>query len=267
MSMYETWPVPNVSAVHLNPTGIDVFGDPNRVYELASVTKLLATYGFLIAVEEGVFELDDELTFAEDHGVSPRQLLSHASGVGFARGDAARAPLTRRIYSSYGFELLAQHLAAEAQMPFDQYLQQAVFDPLGMRTATLWGSPGHEARASIADLQAFAQELLNPTLVDPRTLTEATTVQFPELPGIVPGYGMFKPCPWGLGFEIKGEKTGHWLGDNAPVDTVGHFGQSGTFLWVHRPQQRAAVVLTDQPFGSWAKPLWQEHNQALWQHT
>ena len=80
---------------------------------------------------------------------------------------------------------------------------------------------------------------------------------------MVPGYGMQKPCPWGLGFEIKGEKSPHWTGDGMPADTVGHFGMAGTYLWVAGGQ--ACVVLTDREFGDWAKPLWQETNTALWE--
>ena len=49
-----------------------------------------------------------------------------------------------------------------------------------------------------------------------------------------------------------------------PPDTIGHFGQSGTFLWIHRPSMRAMAVLTDYAFGTWAKPLWSETNDAIW---
>ena len=91
------------------------------------------------------------------------------------------------------------------------------------------------------------------------------TPQYPELNGIVPGYGMFKPCPWGLGFESKGAKTPHWTGTQLPSDTVGHFGQSGTFAWVHPPTRRGAIVLTDRVFGEWAKPAWTRLNDELWQ--
>ena len=88
--------------------------------------------------------------------------------------------------------------------------------------------------------------------------------RYPELAGVVPGYGRFNPCPWGLGFEIKGEKSQHWMGDRVPGDAVGHFGVSGTLLW-HVPAWSGdkdlagcgLVVLTDRDFGDWAKPLWQ----------
>ena len=84
---------------------------------------------------------------------------------------------------------------------------------------------------------------------------------------MVPGYGMQKPCPWGLGFELHGEKSPHWLGEGMPATVAGHFGQSGTFLWIDRSssKKKAAVVLTDENFGDWAKQRWDGFNQHLWE--
>ncbi|MER2225108.1 MAG: serine hydrolase, partial [Rhodococcus sp. (in: high G+C Gram-positive bacteria)] len=86
----------------------------------------------------------------------------------------------------------------------------------------------------------------------------ATTVQFPGLNGILPGYGSQRPNDWGLGFEIRGDKRPHWTGLANSAATFGHFGQSGTFLWVDPTIHTACVVLTDRDFGDWAKPLWTE---------
>ena len=158
----------------------------------------------------------------------------------------------RRIYSSAGFEILADAIGEESGIDFPDYLREAVFDPLGMRDTNLYGSAGHGATSTVHDLLLFVAEVLQPTLLDAQTVADAASVQFPELSGIVPGYGMFKPCPWGLGFEVKGSKGAsreHWTGALLPPDTIGHFGQSGTFLWVHRPSMRAMAVLTDYAFG------------------
>src|SRR5699024_11483971 len=78
-------------------------------------------------------------------------------------------------------------------------------------------------------------------------------------------YGRQTPCPWGLGFEIHGEKKPHWMGENMPATVAGHFGQSGTFLWFAPEQGLAAVVLTDEPFGEWAKDRWPAFNAQLWE--
>lgn len=256
---FDDWPVDNVAATLVGDNQ-GQFGETDRVFELASVTKLLSAYAVLLAVEEGAFELDDP---AGPEGSTVRHLLAHASGVGFDSREPQKAPGERRIYSSAGYEILAEHLEKATDIKFGDYAREGVFEPLGMDKTEIYGSAGHGGSSSIGDLQLFAQELIAPTLLAAETLKEAFSNQFGDLRGVVPGYGMQKPCPWGLGFEIKGEKSPHWTGDGMPADTVGHFGMAGTYLWVAGGQ--ACVVLTDCEFGDWAKPLWQETNTALWE--
>ncbi|GAB3081768.1 serine hydrolase domain-containing protein [Corynebacterium aquatimens] len=238
-------------------------GDVNAVFELASVTKLLAAYACLMAVEEGVFELE---TPCGQEGSTVRHLLAHTSGAGFLTRQRQKAPGERRIYSSAGFEILGEALERETGMSFGEYAREGVFRPLGMESTEIYGSPGHEGRSTVADLGVFAREILSPKLLDPSTVREAMTPQFPDVRGVVPGYGMQKPCPWGLGFEIKGEKSPHWMGQVAPPETVGHFGMSGTWFWAvpewaDSPAAGwAMVVLTNRMFGEWATELWPETN-------
>lgn len=259
------WPVSHLAAAVRTGDGTwHSVGDTEQVFELASVTKLLAAVGVLVAVEEGVFELDDELS---PPGATVRHLLAHAGGVGFDTREPERDPATRRIYSSAGYEIVADAVAEEAEMPFAEYLDLGLFQPLGMTHTRLEGSAGHGGRSSVADLQSFVEEIFHPSLLHPSTLAEATQVNFPGLDGIVPGYGMQRPADWGLGFQIYGRpdsKQGLWFGSHMPAETLGHFGQAGTFLWLHLASGRAAIVLTDEPFGQWAKPLWHDFNDALW---
>ena len=56
---FSNWPVDNVAAA-LVGTREAALGDDTRVFELASVTKLLSAYAVLLAVEEGAFSLDDD---------------------------------------------------------------------------------------------------------------------------------------------------------------------------------------------------------------
>ena len=67
---------------------------------------------------------------------------------------------------------------------------------------------------------------------------------------------MQDPNDWGLGFEIRDGKSPHWTGGSSSARTFGHFGQSGTFLWVDPVAGAACVGLTDRDFGPWALPLW-----------
>lgn len=264
MSVLESlteWPVDNVSAAIITRDGVaEEFGDPARVYELASVTKLLVAEAVLVAVEEGAVELDDP---AGPPGATVAHLLAHASGLAFDSRDIEAGVAEKRIYSSAGFEILAETVEQAAGIAFPEYLADAVSAPLGLDSTELHGPAGHGARSSTADLARFAQELLVPQILAPETLADATSVQFPGLDGFVPGYGRHRPNDWGLGFEIRSKKSPHWTGAGNSPRTFGHFGQAGTFLWVDPDLQAACVVLTDRSFGSWAKPLWSEFNDRV----
>ena len=142
-------------------------------------------------------------------------------------------------------------------MSFHDYFH-AVIRPLGS-SMRLHGDPGSGLEGTIYDLLVLARELLTPTLIAPATLAEAKSVQFAGLAGVLPGYGRQDPNDWGLGFELKDAKSPHWTGDrNSPL-TFGHFGQSGTFLWVDPEADLALACLTDLEFDSlvtWPREHW-----------
>ncbi|MGY2063762.1 serine hydrolase domain-containing protein, partial [Nocardia gipuzkoensis] len=169
-----------------------------------SVTKPLVAYGVLVAVEEGAIELDQP---AGPPGATVRHLLAHTAGLAFDTTVIMAEPGARRIYSSAGFEVLARFVAEQTGIAFEDYLHEAVFEPLEMKSSVLNGSAGHAARASLDDMLRFAEELLNPTLLSEQTLSEATSVQFPGVNGVLPGFGSQRPNDWGLGFEIRDHKT------------------------------------------------------------
>jgi CubicO group peptidase (beta-lactamase class C family) len=231
----------------------EAHGDAGHVTRWASVTKLLTAYALLVAVEEGAIDLDDP---AGLEGSTVRHLAAHASGLGFEPGSPQLAKAgARRIYSNEGYDQLGAALAAATGMPIAQYLHEAVAAPLGMN-GELRGSPAADFHGDLHDLAAFARELLAPTLVAPETLAEATTVQFPGLAGVLPGFGRWDPNDWGIGFELRDEKASHWTGTRNSPRTFGHFGGSGTFLWVDPELRLALGVLTDREFGDWALEAW-----------
>ncbi|CAM3109133.1 serine hydrolase domain-containing protein [Tsukamurella hominis] len=257
------WPVDSAAGALLRtdaPGAVEMHGDVDHAFELASVTKLLVAYGVLVAIEEEAITLRQP---AGPEGSTVEHLLAHASGVSFDSPAVQAQPATQRIYSSYGYELLARTVETETGISFSDYLREAVFEPLGMGNSELAGPAGHGARSTVSDLARFAAEVAAPTLLDPGTVDGARAVHFPGLPGFVPGYGKFANNTWGLGFEVKGDKRAHWTGTRNSPRTVGHFGQAGTFLWFDPDLRLAAVVLTDRPFGAWAKPLWSEFNDRL----
>jgi CubicO group peptidase (beta-lactamase class C family) len=251
------WPVPAASAAVINKSGVLAqYGDIDEPYRLASVTKPLVARAAQVAIEEGVVELE---TPAGPPGSTVRHLLAHTSGVAMQSGEVLAEPGKRRIYSNYGFELLAKTIEQQSGIEFGQYVSEAIFEPLGMGAARLEGGAakaGFGGIATVADLTAFAGDLLDPRTVSTEMHSDAITVQFPGLAGILPGYGSQRPNDWGLGFEIRDGKSPHWTSATNSAATFGHFGQSGTFLWVDPVAELALVVLTSRDFGEWAKEPW-----------
>lgn len=253
----DDWPVSDAAAAVVGRSGVLAsHGDTTRVFVLASVTKPLVARAVQIAIEEGVVDLD---TAAGPPGSTVRHLLAHASGLAMHSNHTLAKPGVRRMYSNYGFTVLAERVQRAAGIEFTQYLTEAVLEPLEMTATRLDGgawAAGFGATSTVADLAAFAADLLRPATVSAQMQAEATTVQFPGLDGVLPGYGVQRPNDWGLGFEIKDAKSPHWTGATNSPWTYGHFGQSGAFLWADPEAELALVVLTDRDFGEWALPLW-----------
>ncbi|MFD9571433.1 serine hydrolase domain-containing protein [Streptomyces sp. NPDC059982] len=258
----ESWPVPTVAAAVVRADGslAGSHGPLDHRFPLASVTKPLTAYAALVAYEEGAVELDEP---AGPEGSTVRHLLAHTSGLAFDEHRVMGPPGQRRLYSNAGFEVLGDHLAKATGIPFAEYLHQAVFEPLGMTASTLEGSPAKDGVSSVRDLVRFAAELQAPRLLDVRTVAEATSVVHPGLKGVLPGYGHQSPNDWGLGLEIRDGKSPHWTGTTSSPRTFGHFGQSGTFLWVDPDARAACVALTDRAFGPWAVEAWTPFTDAV----
>ncbi|MFD3378227.1 MULTISPECIES: serine hydrolase domain-containing protein [unclassified Streptomyces] len=260
--LIEKWPVPTVAAavVRADGTVLGSHGPVTQRFALASVTKPLAAYAALVAYEEGAVELDEA---AGPEGSTVRHLLAHTSGLAFDEHRVTAAPGLRRLYSNAGFEQLGDHIAKATEIPFGEYLKQAVLEPLGMTSTTLDGSPAKDGVSTVDDLVRFAAEVQAPRLLDPRTVAEAMTVQYPGTKGVLPGYGHQNPNDWGLGFEIRDSKSPHWTGSSSSPRTFGHFGQSGTFLWIDPDAGAACVALTDRAFGPWAVEVWPAFTDAV----
>jgi CubicO group peptidase (beta-lactamase class C family) len=252
----QTWPVNAAVAVTTATVAVATAGPLQRVRPWASVTKLVTA----LAVEEGTVDLDQP---AGPPGSTLRHLLAHASGLG-PDGDAVlAAPGTRRIYSNAGFDLIGTVVEAEAGIPFGEYVRTGVLDPLGMHATSWAGSPAAGASGPLNDLLLLARELLAPTLISAGTLRLATTTAFDGLDGVLPGFGAQRPNDWGLGFELRGDKHPHWTGATNSPATFGHFGQSGSFLWVDPPTGLACVELASGPYGPWANTAWPALSDAV----
>lgn len=254
LDQVESWPARAAAVAVISPAGLVAsHGSLDRPFAWASVTKLLTTLAALDAVQRGLLDLDEP---AGPPGATVRHLLAHASGLG-PRGDTVFSkPGRQRIYSNRGIEIVAQTTAARAGKPFAVLLAEEICLPLGLRHTHLAGSPSWGAAGPLSDLAALASELLSPSLVDSELLAEATRTAFPGLPGVVPGFGRQPRCDWGLGFEIRDGKEPHWTGSRNSPATFGHFGRSGSFLWVDPEVGIACAALTGREFGPWAARAW-----------
>jgi CubicO group peptidase (beta-lactamase class C family) len=248
LRVVDEWPCEHVAAGVAGRVAA-THGDVGRRFPWASVTKLATAVVMLVAAEEGLVDLDEP---AGPPGSTFRHLLAHASGLPFEAGAPMSPPGRRRIYSNYGFEVAAALVAERAAMPFEAYFAH-VWDGTGM---VLEGSAGSGVSGTLGDLIALAVELRAPRRLAPETLAEAAAVQFPGLDGVLPGFGRQVPNDWGLGLELRDAKSPHWTGAANSPRTFGHFGRSGTFLWIDPEADVALGCLTDRPFGDWAAEAW-----------
>ncbi len=255
----ESWPVPFAAAGVVTADGrTETRGDPSHAVRLASVSKPVAALAVLVAAEEGVVDLD---AAAGPPGSTIRHLLAHASGLPFEGTAPIAAPGRRRVYSNEGFRALGFHVSERADMSFESYVREAVCEPLGIALDPA-GDPGSGMHASLVDVLTIGQELLEPRIVAPETLAEMTSVSFPGLTGVLPDWGRFDPLDWGLGVQLNTEPPS-WMGSRVSLRAFGHFGGSGTFLWVDPDAGVACAALTTREFGEWAKSAWPAFSDAV----
>ena len=254
------WPVGTASVAVVDADGVIDLIDDGNVHRAASITKVLTALTVLDATEEGVVSLDDPVG---PPGSTLRHLLAHASGYAFEEDRALAPPGTRRIYSNRGIDVAAGHLERRTGRSFENDLHDRVLDLLSMTSTALDGSPAHGAHVGIRDLAILARELLQPTLLLPRVVDQVSTLAFPGLAGVLPGFGRQQNNDWGLGCEIRDHKTPHWTAAGNSPRTFGHFGQSASFMWVDPEAHLACVSLCDTDFGPWAVEVWPRLSQKV----
>ncbi|MGI8983808.1 MAG: serine hydrolase domain-containing protein [Acidimicrobiales bacterium] len=262
----DTWDAPDARAAVIDAGGrvLAARGDTTLTGDWASVTKVLTALAVLVAVEEETLALDEP---AGPPGATVRHLLAHASGLAYDTDTVLAPPGRRRIYSNVGFNLLGDLVSRRAGMAFGTYLTEAVLAPLGMAGARLAGSPAAGATGTLDDLVGLARQLMAPSVVSAKTLRAATAVAFPGLAGRHPGFDRRGPLDWGLGVEVRGTTSPHWTGGRNSPATFGHFGRSGSFLWVDPAADLSCVVLSGRDFGPWARVAWPALSDAVLAHA
>ncbi len=247
------WPGPAAAAVVRLVDGsaqvVDRSGDLEARRPWASVSKLAVALAVGVDVDRGRCRYEQPLG---PLGSTLAHLLSHSGGYGLETTDRTVPAGTRRVYSNVGVDLAVAAVAEGAPPP--RWLEERVFGPLGMASAHLEGRPSAGVVGSTRDLATFAGAWLLARPFSAATRDRIITPFLPQLDGIVPGFGRFRPCPWGLGPEVRGSKE-HWMGDWSS-DSAGHFGQSGALALFNVREGIAVVATSAVPFGPWAVTLW-----------
>jgi len=264
LDLIERWPVPSAGAAVVRFDGIvHSNGSTSTVFRLASLSKVIVAWSVLVAVEEGSLALDDAIG---QLGCTLRHLLCHAGGYGFEGPEPVATPGRRRIYSNTGIEMAADAVADATGISIGDYVCEALLQPLGMSSTELRGSAAHGMWGSVDDFVRFVGEIAHPTLLADDTVANAISPQFPDLAGVIPGLGTYRPCPWGLGPEVRGDKAPHWTGSTNSPQTFGHFGGAGTMFWIDPVHEISLIALTDRKFDDWADDalrVWPELSDAV----
>ena len=136
-----------------------------------------------------------------------------------------------------------------------------MLEPLGHRRSTTLsgGPPASGASGPLTDLLALGAELLQaPTLVSGRAPSSQGHHGRPSrgLAGVLPWLRQPGTPTTGAGESSSAtDKRPHWTGTLQHAQaTFGHFGRSGSFLWVDpvQPEFVLAALWTIAPFGPWA---------------
>lgn len=114
------------------------------------------------------------------------------------------------------------------------------------------GAPWGGLLTTARDLAAFAQFMLRGgttragrRLLSPAAVAAATRNQL-EAMRDVPG-DEWRCRPWGLGWRLNWPAHSANFGDLLGPNTFGHWGATGTVLWIDPDQQLFAVILTTTP--------------------
>ncbi len=213
----------------------------------ASVSKLVTSWGVARAASRSEVDLDEP----DGDGVTMAHLLAHASGWRLEES-SPRSPVgTRRVYSNVGVDRAVARLTSDPT----QWCAHEVFVPLGLTSCALDGRPAAGVVGSLEDMGELMTAWCRGDDLRSDIHRRFRSPFLPSLAGVVPGFGRFDPCPWGLGPEVRGAKN-HWMGSRTSPESYGHFGQSGTLALVDPERDVVIVAAAGEEFGPWAVERW-----------
>ena len=177
-------------------------------------------------------------------------------GLPFEGAVPIAAPGSKRIYSNRGFDLLGQLIEERTGYRYPAYIQLQIAEPLGIETH-LSGRPSEGLNGGIESLAAFALELLEPTLLDRSLYNVGHHSCFSGAERrACPGSAASTPWTGASDSSSRDGKVPHWTGSKNSPATFGHFGGSGSFIWVDLQAGIALCSLSGHQFGDWALDAW-----------
>jgi len=253
------------------------------MFNVGSLSKPVFAYGVLKLVDAGKLKLDEplapylpkEFTAGDPrfNQITARIVLSHRTGFPNWPGDGKSlaihfTPGERFSYSGAGMVFLQRAVEKITGKPLNDYMQEAVFGPLGMKHSSYVWNPafeskvavGHDVGGTPADLwkadQANAAASLETTAEDyalfldavlqkkglkPATLRDMEASQIAVDTGCsncvegTPSGKLSTKIFWGLGFGIENTAEGQ---------SLWHWGDNGVFkaFFAVRPATKSGVV-------------------------
>ncbi|MFP6584991.1 MAG: serine hydrolase domain-containing protein [Candidatus Hydrogenedentota bacterium] len=225
------------------------------VFEAASLTKPLMAQVAMRLVQDGALKLDRPLAkyLKSDHDVADpkrfrqiaaQHVLSHSTGL--PNWHSSRRPVRQRFqpgteyaYSGMAFVILQRVVEKIVDTPLQEYMQENLFDPLGMESASLVWRDDYETRLAHGHLntgasgrgkmsEANAASSLVCNAVDYAKVVENLLEQDAGTPlglasktmdtMLTPQITAAENIAWGLGWGIQ---------QSSSSDTYWHWGNNG----------------------------------------
>jgi CubicO group peptidase (beta-lactamase class C family) len=255
-----------------------VKAEPSTIFSICSISKLFTSVAIMKLYEEGKLRLDDDIKdllpeynlkqkYSESMPVTVRSLMTHSSGLPresnfpywtppdfpFPSREEINGDLSKQEtlypasayfqYSNLGMTLLGEIVEEISEMPYDDYIQQNIIEPLGLKNTRtelpkdLYGNklaygyssvnrklhrekidffqangvkPAAGFSSNVIDLGKFASwqfRLLDTTTTE--ILKSSTLKYMQNVHWTDPDW----KTTWGLGFSVvKGEDGDKWVG-------------------------------------------------------
>jgi CubicO group peptidase (beta-lactamase class C family) len=290
------------------------------IFWIASMSKPVTSVCIAILADDGKLSFDDPLAkhlpefagvMVSQNGetVKPsrpptlRDVMTHSSGLGemttrephltlaetsrkLAQQPLRFQPGSRFAYSTAGIDVLGRVVEAVSGVPYDEFLQKRVLDPLGMKDTSFWIAPAKEARWAHSYRWNAAAGKLEETTIPYLYNTAVTDRQRPPLggaglfstagdiarfyqmmlhKGTLNGKRILKPetvaemtrkqtgelvarpgMPWGLGFCVVEDPTK--MAANSPLspNSFGHGGAFSTQSWADPVKNLIWIVMFER---------------------